>query len=116
MGHTTGRQQKRPRRKDQPPQNQGPRLAVHPAICAPEDLCGYLGVVLCSAHSTQVAQWRPSCPSQNCAFFTTLWVVGAAGEKKKNPGARGQVPCFLHSRGDLGWANAALRLWQQRFS
>jgi hypothetical protein len=38
------------------------------------------------------------------------WVVGAAGED--NPGAhrQAQVPCFLNSRGDLGSANAALRL------
>ena len=38
------------------------------------------------------------------------WVVGAAGEE--NPGAhrQAQVPCFLNSRGDLGSANAALRL------
>ena len=46
-----------------------------------------------------------------------VMLVGGWRRRRENPGAHGQaqVPCFLNSRGDLGSANAALRLWQQRF-
>ena len=55
-------------------------------------------------------------------LFFFVWrrcvmLVGGWRRRRENPGAHGQaqVPCFLNSRGDLGSANAALRLWQQRF-
>ena len=55
------------------------------------------------------------------ARFIFVWrrcvmLVGGWRRRRENPGAHGQaqVPCFLNSRGDLGSANAALRLWQQR--
>jgi hypothetical protein len=38
---------------------------------------GYPGVVLCSAHSAQVAQQRPSRPSQNYLFFTMLFFINS---------------------------------------
>jgi hypothetical protein len=38
-------------------------------------LFGYPGVALYSTHSAQVAQQRPSHPSQNYLFFTTLFFI-----------------------------------------
>jgi hypothetical protein len=68
------------------------------------------------ARGSCTALLRSPVAASNSNVFCVFGAGGSwlAPQARKNPGAPGQVPCFLYPRSDLGRAHAAL--WQQRLA